>query len=340
VTVLFWVDAGRDVGLGHVSRGLAVAEALGARGVRVRFVVPADPVALEALRAAGHPSPVVLPPGAPPRPFVLAAAAGAAAVVIDVCRPLDVADVRAVGAAWPVVAIDNAGPGVAEADLAVQLVGEPSHDVRRLVGPAFVPLRRAALVPGPRPVRRRRPVVLVSMGASDAGRLALRTVEALAALRPPAPALRVVARAGSSEWDGLAARLAALEGARLRPVAPGAFTAHLRAVDVAVLALGVSVYEALAAGVPAIVLCRTEGDAAHARALAASGALVSLGIRWTAARLARAVARLAADARRRAARARAGRALVDGRGAVRIAGAIVDLVAGEGVGSAGGRLRA
>jgi spore coat polysaccharide biosynthesis protein SpsF len=98
---------------------------------------------------------------------------------------------------------------------------------------------------------------------------------------------------------------------------------HLAAADVAVLALGVTVYEAMASGVPAVVLCRTDADVAHARTLADAGAIVSLGLHWTEERIAAAVERLLADPVARVAMSRAGRALVDGRGAARVAARLV-----------------
>ena len=76
---------------------------------------------------------------------------------------------------------------------------------------------------------------------------------------------------------------------------------------------------AIAAGVPPIVLCRTSTDAAHAATLAERGALISLGCHWTPDDVASAVAALVEDPARRTAIGRAGRELVDGRGAERVA---------------------
>jgi spore coat polysaccharide biosynthesis predicted glycosyltransferase SpsG len=103
--------------------------------------------------------------------------------------------------------------------------------------------------------------------------------------------------------------------------------AHLAGADVAVLALGVTVYEALAAGVPAVVLCRSAADVAHASSLEERGAVVSLGIDPAPEQIAAAVAALVGDPERRAELARAGRALVDGRGAERIVGRLLAVMA-------------
>jgi UDP-N-acetylglucosamine:LPS N-acetylglucosamine transferase len=113
----------------------------------------------------------------------------------------------------------------------------------------------------------------------------------------------------------LAARLGALDMPPARPVTPGGLGPHLAAADVAILAVGVSVYEALAAGVPSIVLARSAGDAAHADTLAGHDALVSLGRTWRDADLTSVTGTLLADRGRRAAMSKAAQALVDGRGA-------------------------
>jgi spore coat polysaccharide biosynthesis protein SpsF len=334
VTIVLWVDAGPGVGLGHVSRGLALAAALEKRGVRVRFVLPADPTALEWLRAAGHRNAVMLDPTLAVLPQVSDVAADAAAVVVDVRHPLGLDDVRTLGSSMPVVAIDNEGPGTAEADLVVALTGEDGPG--RLVGPAYVPLRASAI----RPRRRsRQPTVLVSLGAADPDGATLRVVDAVAKVEP-SPAIRVVANPRAPVWDLLATRLARLGLPPARPVTPGGLGAHLAAADVAILAVGVSVYEALAAGVPSVVLARSAGDVAHADALASQGALVSLGRTWRAGELVTTVGRLLADRARRSAMAKAARALVDGRGAERVATRVVELVVEEGMQHAGRRCRA
>ena len=334
MTIVIWVDAGPGVGLGHVSRGLALAAALEKRGVRARIALPPDPTAGEWLRAAGHRNAVVLDPTLAALPQVRDLAADAAAVVVDVRQPLAQGEVRALGGVTPVVVIDNDGPGSAEADMVVALTG--GEGPGRLVGPAYVPLRPVAI----RPRRRTgRPTVLVSLGAADPDGATVRVVDAVAKV-DPLPVVRVVANPRTPVWDALAARLAALGLPPARPVTPGGFDAHLAAADLAILAVGVSVYEALAAGVPSIVLARSAGDVAHADALAAHGALVSVGRTWREADLTSAVGTLLADRTRRVAMGKAARALVDGRGAERVAARVVELVVEEGMQHAGRRCRA
>jgi spore coat polysaccharide biosynthesis predicted glycosyltransferase SpsG len=113
------------------------------------------------------------------------------------------------------------------------------------------------------------------------------------------------------------------------PVDPSGMAGHLAEAELAVVAMGVTVYEALASGVPPIVVSRSRGDVSHARELAAHGALVSLGLQWNEERVAEAVGALLASPARRAVMAAAGRGRVDGRGAERVVDRLVGLLTHE-----------
>jgi len=345
MTVVFWVDAGPTFGLGHVSRGLALAEALGARGVACRFVLEADPTALAWIAAAKLPAPLVVPPREPALPRVLAAVVNADAVVVDVQHPLAAAEVRALGGTRPVLVVDDAGPGAREADLVLApFAPAGARDPRVLAGPEHVPLRRAVAAAGGRPRRPAGhvPTVLVSMGASDPGGLTVPAVEAVGRARAAGARLtaRVVANPASPVWKALPALLRALDLPPACAVEPDRTAEHLAAADLALVAMGVTVYEAMAAGVPPLVVCRTSGDAAHARALEQRGGCTSLGQHWTVERAAAALATLAGDPERLAAMGRVGRGLVDGRGAERAAARLLALLGGAETADAGERARA
>jgi spore coat polysaccharide biosynthesis predicted glycosyltransferase SpsG len=317
VRVVLWADAGQAVGFGHLARTLALADALQAAGATCRFVVPPDATAHAWLRAAGHDDPMMLVDPDRPWPEVLVGAEAADVVIVDVRRPLTAAEVRALGASAHVVLVDDDGPGAALADLVVAPCG-PTGEPRWLVGPAYVPLRAPALRP-PRAASAT-PVVLVSMGGSDPGGLTAPVVE-----------VRIVANPASRVWLQLGPLCARHGVAAPWAVEPGGLGRHLAVADLAVLAFGVTVYEALASGVPAIALCRTPGDEAHVARLGEG--VRSLGMAWTPDDVTAAVSALAADPARRAAMSRAGRAMVDGRGAERVAAEILAL--GVALGAAG-----
>lgn len=98
----------------------------------------------------------------------------------------------------------------------------------------------------------------------------------------------------------------------------------MRGATVAVASLGVTAYELAACGVPAVLLSLTDDHAESASAFAAADIAISLGVHAGVAdsAIADGVAALLADGARRAAMGARARALVDGRGAARIAAEI------------------
>jgi spore coat polysaccharide biosynthesis predicted glycosyltransferase SpsG len=120
-------------------------------------------------------------------------------------------------------------------------------------------------------------------------------------------------------------RRAAALGSELVVDAPD-LVAQLAQVDLAIGAGGVGLLERMAAGVPSIGLAIADNQRANLEGAAARGAVRFLGParEVSAERLAAEIAALADDAGSRAAMTRAGRALVDGRGADRVAAALLD----------------
>lgn len=327
--ILCWVDAGPAFGLGHVSRTLALAEALAARGHACRFALVPDATASTWLASAGMPPALPLASDGSSLPQVLEAARTAQAVIVDVRHPLTRQEVRALAAnGRRVLVIDNAGPGVADADLVLAPFAT-AEDAHWLCGARYVPLRPAYRT---KPVAATGdpPVVLVSMGATDPGGLTIPALAAVSRMRPPRPEVHVVANPSAPVWTKLPDLLQALGAPPAFPVDPRGLRARLLRAQVAILAMGVTVYEAMACGVPAVVLCRTDGDVEHASGLERAGAIVSLGIHWRQERITAVLEALLAEPSRRTAMGRAGRALVDGEGAERVAERCVALLGGVG----------
>jgi spore coat polysaccharide biosynthesis predicted glycosyltransferase SpsG len=102
---------------------------------------------------------------------------------------------------------------------------------------------------------------------------------------------------------------------------PGLLDEFLRA-DLAIVAGGLTMHEAMAAGTPAIAVCQqVRHQAEMAARFQAQGAMLSLGKGegLAEAEIAKAVSALAADPGRRRAMSRRGQELVDGRGTQRVA---------------------
>lgn len=328
MTVVLWVEAGGAQGFGGLARAIAMAEALQARGAACRFVVPDDAEVRGWLATAGITDAVFV--GAPGAALaaVRRAAAVADAIVIDVRHALTRTDVEALRRRWPVLVLDNDGAGAAHADLVVASQGAASGP-GWLVGPAFLPLRRPVTRGGLRRVGPGgRPVVLVCMGTRDLDGAAIPVVEALGRLERPRVTAHVVANPRSPVWEALPGRLGRLGFPPAHAITPGVIAPHLAAADFAVLRFGVTVFEALAAGVPSIVLCGSPAEERQAEVLAARGAIVSLGLAPTMEQIAAAAEPLARDRNLRVRMAQAGKTLVDGRGAERVADRLIATIDG------------
>jgi len=199
-----------------------------------------------------------------------------------------------------------------------------SH-TRVLIGWEGVVLRRQ-FARDPSDWCERRAGVLVTMGGSDPAGITLRAVEALDRLEADVEVTIVVGR-GFVHQKALEQRLKTARR-RFRICRDVVDMARLMAgAELAVAAFGVTAYELAAMGVPAILLCLTPDHVESASAFVEAGIAESLGIyhQVTPDALANEVAALLRDERRRAQMSERARRLVDGKGAARVAQAIVDL---------------
>jgi spore coat polysaccharide biosynthesis predicted glycosyltransferase SpsG len=163
--------------------------------------------------------------------------------------------------------------------------------------------------------------VLVALGGGQhVRRIAQRLV---LAIRHAAPEASISVAAGFSPG-----RRPILRGARWLTARSG-LTPALAASDVAIVAGGVTLYEACALGIPAVGLAVVAAQRRAIAAFAKRGAVINAGLISHAAidRAARAVATLLGDERRRRATALRARQLVDGLGAERAAQQIRTMLA-------------
>jgi UDP-2,4-diacetamido-2,4,6-trideoxy-beta-L-altropyranose hydrolase len=307
--VLFAVAAGPRVGFGHLIRARSLARALG-----VEFVVSVrgsaatgrrvvalggrvvDACTVEALRTFG--------------PDVLVVDDPRTAAVARWVRRARIAGV-------PVATVHDLGISAVASDLVIDGTVLPNRRVRgrfhTLHGPDYMildPAIRDVRSASVRPARRR---VLLAMGGGSSAAHAHRLAHAI---EETATGVEVVVAAGFT-----AARGAVFHG-----------LAHeLAQSTLAVVAGGVTLYEACALGVPAIAVALSPRQHVTVRAIAKHGAAVDAGrlasgqlkvASGFSRKIARRVAHLLTDAPARRQMSRAGKRLVDGRGAFRVAAAV------------------
>lgn len=320
-SVLFLTVAGAGAGLGHVKRCAALGSALAGLGASVRFAVAGD---LQRVGTLGMTLPGLETPqwiGSPRLALEIVERSGADLVVVDAYLATDelLRAIRSRGAV--VAAIDD----LADRELPVDIVVNGAYHAERRQY-AEVPGRRLLL--GPRftlidpgfadvPHRVTRPTVarvLVTLGGEDAEAVVATALAAVAQVAPGAVidlAVGPFARAAS-------ARDADVKVHQGLP----SLRALLLEADFAVTGAGMTLYECLAAGTPAVAVPLADNQKPNFDELTGAG-LVLPGPPD----LAAAVERLSRDAALRGRLAASGRELVDGRGTARVAAELRHAVA-------------
>jgi UDP-2,4-diacetamido-2,4,6-trideoxy-beta-L-altropyranose hydrolase len=330
--VLIRADGGASIGLGHLTRCLALAVRLRARGAEVVFVTsPADPAVLDKIRGAGclvEPLPKDCDEDAAVA-FLLAVAAkrGAPLIVVDSYRIELKHQVAIKGAGLKLLAVDDFGTGRFAADFVFNpnLTARAENysvdaGARLLLGPAYALLRPEFLEAAGRPAAPSPdPRILITMGGSDPSGLTREAWKILDAA-PGAFALDLLVGAAYPEAGALARDVAAARHATVVHHDPPDVPGLMRRATLAVSAAGSTCWELACLGVPSIVLVTADNQKGVAEGLVKSGFAVCPGGISAAAK--EAAALLTNQARLKAMSA-AGKALVDGRGAERVAEAVL-----------------
>lgn len=308
VAVVFRVAAGPRLGFGHLVRCRAIARALGVDArVSIRGTAATRRAGVKlGLRVVNgglrlldreHPQVLVVddPSATAARPWVAAA--------------------RRRGV--PVVTIHDAGLARLDADLVIDgSVRTPATALpARLFGPRYAVLdpRLTALSPHRRPAAGRI-LIAVGGGAHVFSRVPA-VVDELARLVPGAD-IHVAPGFTTRRRPALSSG---------RWLAPGQLAAALADSQLALVAGGITAYEACALGVPAVAVSVVSAQQPTVQALARRGAAVDggpLGAPGAERRVAGQMAQLLAAPAARRRLAAAGRRLVDGCGAARVATAI------------------
>jgi spore coat polysaccharide biosynthesis predicted glycosyltransferase SpsG len=234
--------------------------------------------------------------------------------------------------AAPLVVIDDLLAPPPGAHLVVNpapgLTGCEIAGVAALVGPRYA-LVDAHLSEPPPPVRERVGHVLVSFGLGDRNNVSCLAIEALAILGAHgiSPRVTVVLGATAPHLRTVREAIRRLGGRGELLVEVSDMIGLLRSVDLAIGAGGVSLLERMAAGVPSFSISVAENQDRAVRGASTLGATRNLGSLSTLApnRLAEHIGKLSEDFAARSAMSGRARRMVDGKGAVRVAAALLRL---------------
>jgi spore coat polysaccharide biosynthesis predicted glycosyltransferase SpsG/CMP-N-acetylneuraminic acid synthetase len=327
--VLFRVDGGAALGMGHVYRSLAIADALRASSrAEIAFLMSADHTeGLLTVSRHGYPVRVVAGRGHEAglehiRDF-------APAILINDLPTLERAYLTALShiGATTVNLVDTLADVESTEHLAQVIVSAMNQDRETpegfYGGPSYAILREQ--FQGRRKEVRDRPqMVLLTFGGSDPQGLTLKAARALQGLPAGVKLLAVAGPAFSCRRD-----FEALEptlSRRVPLINEAAIADLMLEADVVVGSGGMSVYEIAALGTPGIVLGQNLREDQRMRQFARHGTIDYLGLGPDVAEetIAVAVQALLQDTDRRREMSRKGQALVDGLGASRAAEVILD----------------
>jgi UDP-2,4-diacetamido-2,4,6-trideoxy-beta-L-altropyranose hydrolase len=330
-TVLFAPSAGPLIGGGHVMRGLTLAEALAARGARCAFAVNDAGAALIDRFGNGafaiHRADVQSVLSAERFDVLVlddyALDAGQERPLRDAVKRLVVIDDLADRPHLADLLIDP-GYGRTDADYASLLAADAiclTGSRYALVKPTFAQLRADALA---RPVAKEPRRLFASFGLSDIDGIAARAIDAM---RPVFPDLQIDIALASDAQSVPALKGRAKIDPNLRLHLDATHVADLMAAaDLAVGAGGASTWERACLGLPTLAVILADNQRAMIRRMASNDALLAVDLQENGfeARFIEALTRLRSSDLRASLRS-ASAGLCDGRGAERVAEAILAL---------------
>jgi len=324
--ILFRVDGGASLGMGHVYRSLAIADALRKTSrAEIAFLMTADHAeGLVTVSRFGYPARIAR--DARLETYIDHIRDFAPAILINDLPIVgrDLLDALSHLGTTTVNLVDTLDD-LERAEHYAQVIVSVMHEDRETPegfygGPAYAILR-SHFQGREKDLRDRPRLVLLSFGGSDPQGATLKAASALQAL--PAE-IEIVAVAGPAfpyrtEFERLAASLP--RKVPLINEAGGHIADLMLEADVVVGSGGMSVYELAALGTPGIVLGQNAREEKRMREFARHGTLEYLGLASEVdeATLRAAVDRLLGDVGRRREMSARGRALVDGMGAARAA---------------------
>jgi len=338
--ILFRTDGGAVLGMGHVYRCLAIADALRRTSrADIAFLMTADhPEGLVTASREGYP--VRVAGDARLETYLDQIRDYAPAILVNDLPAIQEPYLRAlshIGAATVnlVDTLDDLERTEHYAQVIVSVMKEERETPEGFYGGPAYAILREHFQGRPKTVRETPQMVLLSFGGSDPQGLTLKAARALQHLPEGVEILAVAGpafsyRAAFEELQsGLARRIPLINEA-------GGHIADLMAeADVVVGSGGMSVYEIAALGTPGIVLGQNLREEKRMRQFARAGTVeyLGLGTEVEEAEIRRAVESLLHDPARRRLMSERGRGLVDGLGASRAAELVLGSVASAGNGA-------
>ncbi|MBI3932548.1 MAG: hypothetical protein HY317_03975 [Acidobacteria bacterium] len=331
--ILFRVDGSGRMGLGHVYRSLAIADALRETSqADVAFLMTADHTeGILTVSRRGYP--VRVAGDGQLETYLEHVRDFAPAILINDLPQIEDRYLRALshlGATTVnlVDTLDDLERTEHYTQVIVSVMNEDRETPEGFYGGPEYAILRSHFQGRVKDVRDEPRLVLLTFGGSDPQGL---TVKAAGALRDIDPRIEVVAVAGlafpyRTEFEALASTLP--RKVPLINEAGGHIADLMLEADVVVCSGGMTVYEIAALGTPGIVLGQNTREEQRMREFARYGTVEYLGLGTDVAEeaIAPAVTSLLADAPRRREMSARGRALVDGLGAVRAAEVVLGSV--------------
>lgn len=337
--ILFRADGNSQIGSGHVMRCLSLADAFTRMGHSCRFLL-ADATMADMIRGRGFAATVLGSNWQDMEgelPLILPQLASAPRLVVADSYALTPRWLTAVQACCPVAQFDDEDFFVSPANILINYnfsgLDRPyaaryaGRSTRLLLGPSYAPLRPAFAAVPQRQIRTQVQDILVSTGGSDPENAAGHLLAQLAQdTRWQGITFHFVVGALNPRLPGLERAAQALPGVRLhRNVQQMAQL--MCACDVAIAAAGSTLYELCACGTPTITYVLADNQTPGAVAFARRGLMENAGDCRTKAdfypHLLDSLAKLCGDAPRRQRMAAVMQRLVDGRGADRLAAALL-----------------
>ncbi len=339
--ILFRVDGSRVMGMGHVYRSLAVAEALreGSRA-EIAFLMSADHAeGIATISKSGYPVRVFKPGGLDP--LIESIQDFAPSVVINDLPLVEETYLRSLARLGTITinlvdTLDDLERVSRDAQFVISVMNEDRETPEGFYGgPNFAILRRH--FQGRERAFREQPArILLTFGGADPQALTLKVARALA---PLSDEIEVVSVAGPAfphtrMFEALQRNLG-----RNLPLVRGVdvqIANLMLEADLVLCSGGMSVYEIAALGTPGLVLAQNAREDRRMREFARFGTIeyLGLGVDVDESVILDRVRQILADASRRRTMSARGRSLVDGYGAARAAEIVLEQVEADSNGKA------